>query len=69
MEESKEHECSQVEADETDDAEIQAILYAIDSLAKKLDRLTIICDHQSVVCGEGGWRINGARFAKSSSKS
>jgi hypothetical protein len=43
------HEETVVEADETDDAEIQAILFAIDRVAGKQDRITVVCDHQSVV--------------------
>lgn len=35
---------------ETDDAEIHAILFAIDEMkAKKIRRFDVICDHQSVV--------------------
>lgn len=39
----------QVEAGESDDAEVMAILFAIDSLQGELGRMTIVCDHQSVV--------------------
>jgi ribonuclease HI len=38
-----------VVADESDDAEIQGILFAIEELKDNFDRLEIICDHQSVV--------------------
>lgn len=37
-----------IQADESDDAEIQAILFAIEEL-RELSSFTIICDHQSVV--------------------
>ena len=43
------HEAKQVVADESDDAEIQAILFAIERLGARFDRITVICDHQSVV--------------------
>ena len=39
----------QVRAEESDDAEVQAILFAIDSLLRELGKMTIVCDHQSVV--------------------
>ena len=38
-----------VDAKETDDAEYEAILFAIHELKSRLKRFTIICDHQSVV--------------------
>lgn len=38
-----------VEASETDDAEIQAILFTIDELKGRLDRFVAFCDHESVV--------------------
>lgn len=38
-----------VEATETDDAEVLAILFAMDELGEKFGRFTIVCDHQSVV--------------------
>ena len=38
-----------VDATETDDAEIEAIRFAIEKLRSKFDSLTIICDHESVV--------------------
>jgi ribonuclease HI len=34
---------------ESDDAEVRAILFAIDELAGAAGRLTVICDHESVV--------------------
>ncbi|MDG6951760.1 MAG: hypothetical protein JRN12_07985 [Nitrososphaerota archaeon] len=37
-----------VEARESDDAEVMAILFAIEELGE-LGRLTIVCDHESVV--------------------
>jgi hypothetical protein len=36
-------------ASETDDAEIDAIIFAVTDLRKKLKRFTVVCDHQSVV--------------------
>lgn len=39
----------EVQASETDDAELQAILFAIQDLKGKLKRFMIICDHESVV--------------------
>jgi hypothetical protein len=39
----------EVEATESDDAEVQAILFAIEELKDRLGRLTIVCDHESVV--------------------
>lgn len=39
----------QVEATESDDAEILAIMYAIEELKDSLGRFTIVCDHESVV--------------------
>ena len=38
-----------VDSDETDDAEIQAILFAIEELGSRFDQITAVCDHQSVV--------------------
>ena len=38
-----------VEATESDDAEVLAILFAIDELKGEMDRFTIVCDHESVV--------------------
>ena len=49
VEKTGEHLEEQVNAEQSDDAEIQAILFAIDSLKGKFDRMTIVCDHQSVV--------------------
>ena len=43
------HDAKLVDADETDDAEIQAILFAIEKLGTEFNPLTVICDHQSVV--------------------
>lgn len=37
------------EATESDDAEILAILFAIDELKGSLERFTVVCDHESVV--------------------
>jgi ribonuclease HI len=38
-----------IEATQTDDAEMQAILYAIDELHDKLNEFVIFSDHESVV--------------------
>jgi ribonuclease HI len=38
-----------VEATESDDAEVLAILFAMEELRGSIGRLTIVCDHESVV--------------------
>jgi ribonuclease HI len=38
-----------VEATESDDAEVLAILFAIEELKDSLGRFTVVCDHESVV--------------------
>jgi hypothetical protein len=38
-----------VEATESDDAEVLAILFAMEDLGTSLGRFTIVCDHESVV--------------------
>jgi len=38
-----------VNAEESDDAEVEAILFAIEGLAGAFAHMTIVCDHQSVV--------------------
>ena len=38
-----------VEASESDDAEILAILFAIEELRGPLGKFTVVCDHESVV--------------------
>jgi hypothetical protein len=38
-----------VDATESDDAEILAILFAIDELKDSVGRFTVVCDHESVV--------------------
>ncbi len=38
-----------VDATESDDAEVLAILFAIDDLKVRLRKFTVICDHESVV--------------------
>jgi hypothetical protein len=40
---------TKVDATESDDAEVLAILFAIDELNDKLVRFTVVCDHESVV--------------------
>ena len=49
VEGSGEHRVKEVEATESDDAEVLAILFAIDELKERLGRFTIVCDHESVV--------------------
>ena len=49
VERSGEHKEKPVEAYESDDAEIHAILFAIEELKQRFRSLRIICDHQSVV--------------------
>ncbi len=44
-----EHNAKKVEAAESDDAEVLAILFAIEELKDSLGRFTIVCDHESVV--------------------
>jgi ribonuclease HI len=39
----------QVKAEESDDAEVLAIIFAIEELKDKLPRFTVVCDHESVV--------------------
>jgi hypothetical protein len=38
-----------VDAKESDDAEVLAILFAIEELRGKIGRITVVCDHESVV--------------------
>lgn len=38
-----------VDAAESDDAEVLAVLFAIEDLKGSLDSFTVICDHESVV--------------------
>lgn len=38
-----------VEATESDDAEVLAIMFAIDELRDSLSRFVVVCDHESVV--------------------
>lgn len=42
-------EVKRVEATESDDAEILAIMFAIEELKDSLGRFTVVCDHESVV--------------------
>jgi hypothetical protein len=37
------------DAEETDDAEALAVLFAIEELKESLGRFTVVCDHESVV--------------------
>ena len=48
VEGSGRHNAKRVDATESDDAEVMAILFAIGEL-KDLGRLTVVCDHESVV--------------------
>jgi hypothetical protein len=43
------HNATKVDAAESDDAEILAILFAIDELKGELRKFTVVCDHESVV--------------------
>ena len=38
-----------VKAEESDDAEVLAIMFAIEELKPKLPRFVVVCDHESVV--------------------
>ena len=38
-----------IKAEESDDAEVEAILFAIESLRGQYAHMTVVCDHQSVV--------------------
>lgn len=49
VEESGEHNAKRVDAMESDDAEVLAILFAIEELRDSLGGFTIVCDHESVV--------------------
>jgi ribonuclease HI len=40
---------TEVNATESDDAEVMAIIFAIDELKGTLGRFTVVCDHESVV--------------------
>ncbi len=44
-----EHDAGPEEATESDDAEVMAILFAIERLKGRLGRFTVVCDHESVV--------------------
>ncbi|HEV2226717.1 MAG TPA: hypothetical protein VGR56_07940 [Nitrososphaerales archaeon] len=49
VEGSGEHNAKRVDATESDDAEVLAILFAIEELRDSLGGFTIVCDHESVV--------------------
>jgi len=49
VEGSGDHNAKKVEAAESDDAEVLAILFAVEELKDSLGRFTIVCDHESVV--------------------
>jgi ribonuclease HI len=49
VEGSNRHDATRVEATESDDAEVLAILFAINELKDQIRRFTIVCDHESVV--------------------
>jgi len=49
VEGSSTHNAKKVEATESDDAEVLAILFAIEELKDSLGGFTIVCDHESVV--------------------
>ena len=46
---SGKHNVKSVKATESDDAEVLAIIFAIEELKDSLGRFTIVCDHESVV--------------------
>jgi hypothetical protein len=43
------HGATRVDATESDDAEVLAILFSIRELKEQLRRFTVVCDHESVV--------------------
>ena len=49
VEGSGKHDVKRVDADESDDAEVCAIMFAIEELGPELHRFAIVCDHESVV--------------------
>ena len=49
VEGSGRHNVKKVEATESDDAEVLAILFAMEELKGALGRFTVVCDHESVV--------------------
>lgn len=49
VEGSGRHGVKEVEATESDDAEVLAILFALEELKDVLGRFTVVCDHESVV--------------------
>jgi len=49
VEGSNRHDATRVEATESDDAEVMAILFAIRELKGQIRRFTVVCDHESVV--------------------
>jgi ribonuclease HI len=52
-----------VEATETDEAEEQAILFAMTSLKEHFQRFTVICDHESAVT-KVNWKGNDRKKGK-----
>ena len=44
-----EHGVKKVDETESDDAEVRAILFAIEELKDKLGKFIVVCDHESVV--------------------
>ncbi|MDE1852383.1 MAG: hypothetical protein KGI38_01415 [Thaumarchaeota archaeon] len=49
VEGGKRRNVKKVDATESDDAEVEAILFAVEDLRDPLGRLTVVCDHESVV--------------------
>ena len=43
------YDAGSVDATESDDAEVLAVIFAIEKLKESLKRFTIVCDHESVV--------------------
>ncbi len=55
-----------VEAEESDDAEVLAVLFAIDDLKGSMARFTVVCDHESVVSEANRDEVkNPSRFMES----
>ena len=49
VEGKRKHNVRKVEANESDDAEVLAIMFAIEELKDSFVRFTVVCDHESVV--------------------
>lgn len=58
--EGGERRVKRVDAAESDDAEVLAILFAMEDLNKRFRRLTVVCDHESVVSEANRETVKGA---------